>query len=111
MSKIAPNVLRKLNVKFSCYGIKPNGKNINKNCGATFSKEISKRTLKERAFIGISFDGDADRVVFCDEEGNVVDGDYILAILALHYKNKNKLYNNSNCKHQNVEFRYEKFFF
>ena len=95
LSKIAPNVLRKLNLNFSCYGIKPNGKNINKNCGATFPKEISNRTLKKKAHIGISFDGDADRVIFCDEKGRVVDGDYILAILAIYYKNKNKLFNNS----------------
>ena len=95
LSKIAPNVLRKLNLNFSCYGIKPNGKNINKNCGATFPEEISKRTLKRKAHIGISFDGDADRVIFCDEKGRVVDGDYILAILAIYYKNKKKLLNNS----------------
>ena len=95
LSKIAPNVLRKLNLNFSCYGIKPNGKNINKNCGATFPEEISNRTLKKKANIGISFDGDADRVIFCDEKGRVVDGDYILAILAIHYKNKKKLLNNS----------------
>jgi len=95
LSKIAPNVLRKLNLNFSCYGIKPNGKNINKNCGATFPKEISNRTVKKKAHIGISFDGDADRVIFCDEKGRVVDGDYILAILAIYYKNKNKLFNNS----------------
>ena len=90
LSKIAPNILKKLNLNFSCYGIKPNGKNINKNCGATFPKVISNRTLRKRAHIGISFDGDADRVIFCDEKGRVVDGDYILAILAVHYKKKKK---------------------
>jgi len=95
LSKIAPNVLRRLNLNFSCYGIKPNGKNINKNCGATFPRKISNRTLKKRAHIGISFDGDADRVIFCDEKGTVVDGDSILAILAMYYKNKKKLFNNS----------------
>ena len=95
LSKLAPNVLRKLNLNFLCYGVKPNGKNINKNCGATFPEEISKKTVKEKADIGISFDGDADRVIFCDEKGRVVDGDYILAILALFYKRKKKLFNNS----------------
>ncbi len=95
LSKIAPNILKKLNLNFQCYGIKPNGKNINKNCGATFPKEISNKTLKKKAHIGISFDGDADRVIFCDEKGKVVDGDYILAILAIYYKNKKKLHNNS----------------
>ena len=95
LSKIAPSILRKLNLKFSCSGVTPNGKNINKKCGATFPQEISNKTLKEKADIGISFDGDADRVIFCDEQGTVVDGDYILAILALFYKNKKKLSNNS----------------
>jgi len=111
LSKIAPNVFRKLNLNFSCYGTKPNGKNINKNCGATFPKEISNRTIKERAYVGISFDGDADRVIFCDEEGRVVDGDHILAILAMHYKNKKKLFNNSivSTKMSNLGMR--KFFF
>ena len=95
LSKIAPSILKKLNLNFSCYGIKPNGKNINKNCGATFPQMISNKTLKEKATIGISFDGDADRVIFCDEDGKVIDGDYVLAILALFYKNKKKLLNNS----------------
>ncbi len=95
LSSIAPNIFRKLNLNFSCYGVKPNGKNINKNCGATFPQEISNRTLKKKADIGVSFDGDADRVIFCDEKGEIVDGDYILAILALFYKNKKKLINDS----------------
>ena len=108
LSKIAPNILKKLNLNFSCYGIKPNGKNINKNCGATFPKVISSRTLRKRAHIGISFDGDADRVIFCDEKGRVVDGDYILAILAVHYKNKKKLLNNSivSTKMSNLGMRH-----
>ena len=108
LSKIAPNILKKLNLNFSCYGIKPNGKNINKNCGATFPKVISNRTLRKRAHIGISFDGDADRVIFCDEKGRVVDGDYILAILAVHYKNKKKLLNNSivSTKMSNLGMRH-----
>ena len=95
LSQIAPNVLRKLNLNFLSYGVKPNGKNINKDCGATYPQKISSRTLKEKADIGISFDGDADRVIFCDEKGTIIDGDYILAILALFYKNKKKLFNNS----------------
>ena len=95
LSEIAPRILGKLNFNFACYGAKPSGKNINKNCGATFPHELSKKTLNEKADIGISFDGDADRVIFCDEKGSIVDGDYILAILALFYKKKKKLFNNS----------------
>ena len=95
LSEIAPRILGKLNFNFACYGAKPSGKNINKNCGATFPHELSKKTLNEKADIGISFDGDADRVIFCDEKGSIVDGDYILGILAINYKNKKKLFNNS----------------
>ena len=111
LSEIAPRILGKLNLNFECYGVKPNGKNINKNCGATFPLEISNKTLKEEADIGISFDGDADRVIFCDEKGRVVDGDYILAILALFYRNKKKLFNNSvvSTKMSNLGMR--NFFF
>ncbi len=111
LSRIAPNILRKLDLNFSCYGVKPNGKNINKNCGATFPQEISKRTLKEKAHIGISFDGDADRVIFCDEKGRVIDGDYILAILALFYKKKKKLFNNSVVSTRMSNLGMRNFFF
>lgn len=94
LSKIAPNIFKRLEMNYISIGIKPNGKNINRNYGATYPLELSKRTMLHNAKIGISFDGDADRVIFCDEMGNVIDGDFILAILALFYKKKRKLINN-----------------
>ncbi len=93
LSEIAPSILKKLKLNFSSVGNKPNGRNINKKYGATYPLELSKRTIQNNAKIGISFDGDADRVMFCDDEGNIVDGDFVLAILAMFYKNKRKLSN------------------
>ncbi len=91
-SKIAQDVFNKifLNVKF--INTTPNGKNINDNCGALYP-EILKKYLK-KSQIGITFDGDADRVIFLDEYKVVRDGDYIIGILATEYK-KNKNLKNS----------------
>ncbi len=94
LHKIGPKIFRSLDLNFVSYACKPNGKNINKKCGATHPKELSQKLLKTKAQIGISFDGDADRVIFCDENGKIVDGDFILAILARFLKNNNKLKNN-----------------
>ena len=107
LSRIAPKVFERLNLNFLCSGIQPNGVNINKNCGATYPLELSKNTKKSKSNLGISFDGDADRVIFCDELGRIVDGDYILAILALFLKNKNKLKNSLvvGTKMSNLGFR------
>ena len=91
--KVAPRVFKKLKLNHIKYYTSPNGKNINKRCGATFPEELSKLTLKTKADLGISFDGDADRVIFCDNEGQIIDGDLILALLATSFKNKNQLDN------------------
>ncbi len=69
-------------------GNKPNGFNINKNCGSTFPNKLRKIVLKHKANLGISLDGDADRVIMCDEKGSIVDGDQIIAAIALQWKNK-----------------------
>ncbi len=74
------------NVKF--IGNKPNGLNINDNCGSTFPKNIQKATIKHKAQLGISLDGDADRIIICDEKGSIIDGDQILAVIALEWKKK-----------------------
>ena len=107
LSFIAPEIFKKLNFNFLSFANKPNGKNINKNCGATFPIELSKNTLKNNAKIGIAFDGDADRVIFCDEFGRIIDGDHILAALAIFLKRKNKLKNNLivTTKMSNLGFR------
>ncbi len=92
--EIAPKIFKSLDLNFINYACKPDGKNINKNCGAMFPQKLSKETLKNKAYLGISFDGDADRVIFSDENGQIIDGDYILAILAIFLKKNNNLDNN-----------------
>ena len=94
LSQIAPKIFEKLGLNFRKYACEPNGKNINKNCGATFSERLSKLTLSTDSSVGISFDGDADRVLFSDENGDIIDGDYILAILSKDLKLNNLLENN-----------------
>ena len=86
--KSAPKILKSLGANLIVIGNKPNGFNINKNCGSTFPKKIQSSVKKHRAHLGISFDGDADRVIMCDEKGIIIDGDQIIAALALQWKNK-----------------------
>ena len=69
-------------------GDKPNGFNINKNCGSTYPNKLQKFVRKYKADLGISLDGDADRIIMCDEKGSIVDGDQIIAALALQWKKK-----------------------
>ena len=86
--KSAPKMLRKLGANLIVIGNKPNGFNINKNCGSTFPQKLKKIVKKNKAHLGISLDGDADRVIMCDEKGSIVDGDQIIAALALQWKNR-----------------------
>jgi phosphoglucosamine mutase len=80
--KVAPAVFEELGAEVIPLGVKPNGTNINAGCGSTCPSVISKAVKKNRADIGIALDGDADRVIVCDEFGNEVDGDHIMAICA-----------------------------
>ena len=89
--KSGPRLLRSLGAKVIAIGVKPNGLNINKNCGSTFPKKIQLAVKKYKAHLGISLDGDADRVIMCDEKGNIINGDQIIAALALRWKNKKTL--------------------
>ena len=86
--KSAPRMIKSLGAKLFVTGNKPDGFNINKNCGSTFPKNLQKYVKKFRADLGISLDGDADRVIMCDEKGDIVDGDQIIAALALRWKKK-----------------------
>ncbi len=86
--KSAPKMIRSLGAKLVVIGNKPNGTNINKNCGSTFPSKIQKSVKKNKAHLGISLDGDADRVIMCDENGSIIDGDQIIAALALQWKKK-----------------------
>ena len=71
--------------------ISPDGTNINSNCGSTHMGELQARVVYEKADLGLAFDGDADRLLAVDENGNVVDGDKLLAICGNHMKNKGTL--------------------
>ena len=86
--KSAPKLLRQLGAKLIIIGNKPNGFNINKNCGSTFPNKLQKFVKTHKADLGISLDGDADRIIMCDENGSIVDGDQIIAALAIQWKKK-----------------------
>ena len=89
--KAGPELLKSLGAKVFAIGIKPDGLNINKTCGSTFPNKIKIAVKKYKAHIGISLDGDADRIIMCDEKGQVIDGDQIIAALAIRWKNKKML--------------------
>ena len=86
--KAGPELLKSLGAKVIAIGIKPNGLNINKNCGSTFPNKIRSAVKKYKAHVGISLDGDADRIIMCDEKGSIIDGDQIIAALALQWKRR-----------------------
>jgi len=86
--KAAPKLLKNLGAKVVSIGIKPDGLNINEKCGSTYPSNIKKAVKKFRAHVGISFDGDADRIIMCDEKGKIIDGDQIIAMLAKRWKRK-----------------------
>ena len=89
--KAGPELLRSLGAKVIAIRIVPNGLNINKNCGSTFPNNIRKAVKRHKAHLGISLDGDADRIIMCDEASNIIDGDQIIAALAARWKNKKML--------------------
>ena len=86
--KSAPKMIKSLGVKLKVIGDRPNGFNINKNCGSTFPNKLQKFVKKYKAHLGISLDGDADRIIMCDEKASIIDGDQIIAALALRWKKK-----------------------
>ena len=89
--KAAPMLLKKLGAKVISIGVKPNGLNINEKCGSTYPSKIQSAVKKYKANVGISFDGDADRIIMCDENGKIIDGDQIIAMIARRWKSKNIL--------------------
>ena len=86
--KSAPKLLEELGAKVISIGVKPNGLNINDKCGSTYPSKIRSAVKKFKAHIGISFDGDADRIIMCDENGRIINGDQIIAMLARRWKAK-----------------------
>ena len=86
--KAGPKLLSSLGAKVISIGIKPNGLNINKKCGSTHPNNISSAVKRYKAHLGIALDGDADRIILCDEKGKIIDGDQIVAMLARRWKLK-----------------------
>lgn len=95
LSSIAEEVLKSYNAEVIAINNDPNGININDNCGSTNPLLIRKLTIESKADIGMSFDGDADRIIAVDEKGDIVDGDHILGICALSLKEDDRLKNNT----------------
>jgi phosphoglucosamine mutase len=89
--KVAPTVLWELGAEVFSVGVAPNGMNINFECGSTHPEAMVKMVKEYRADIGIALDGDADRLVICDEHGHLVDGDQIMALIAGHWHERGDL--------------------
>lgn len=89
--EIAKRVFSELGIKYKIINDKPNGININHNCGSTHLEEIKKKVVDEGLSLGIAYDGDGDRCLAVDEKGNTIDGDVILAIASQYMKEKGSL--------------------
>ncbi len=86
--KTGPILLKSLGARVYQKGTNPNGLNINKNCGSTFPNNIKRMVKKYKTDIGIALDGDADRIIICDEKSKIIDGDQIIASIASKWKEK-----------------------
>ena len=89
--KVAPTALYELGAEVIPIGVSPNGYNINEECGSTSPKAMVRAVKEYRADIGIALDGDADRLVICDEKGQLVDGDQIMALIASTWATQGRL--------------------
>jgi len=92
---VAPAVFKELGAKVSMYYHEPDGTNINDNCGSTHPQRLCELVKELGADVGFAFDGDADRVIASDERGTLVDGDQMMALLAIYMKDKNMLPTNT----------------
>lgn len=93
--KVAPQVLWELEADVIAIGNAPNGRNINDAYGATAPANLQKAVLEYKADIGLALDGDADRIIMADERGNLIDGDQLMAVLALEMRSQGALRNNA----------------
>lgn len=89
--KVAPLVLKELGATVIPLAVSPNGKNINADCGSTCPQMMCEKVVEVGAHVGIAFDGDADRVVFADERGQLIDGDQIMALIATDWQERGLL--------------------
>jgi phosphoglucosamine mutase len=81
-SRLAPALFRRLGMDAVSGHARPNGRNINSGCGSTFPAALQKLAARSQAGLGIAFDGDADRVIFCDARGRILEGDHVLFLIA-----------------------------
>ena len=95
MSEVAPRVFKKLGIAPSFIHCSPDGKNINEACGAAHPDLLMKEVIRSKADLGIAFDGDGDRVIAVDGNGEVINGDQLIALFALQLKARNALANNT----------------
>ena len=93
--KAAPQALFELGAEVVPINIDPDGFNINKDCGAVYPKNMAAAVIDNKADIGIAFDGDADRLIVSDEKGNIIDGDQLLAVLAIKLQRDGELKNST----------------
>jgi len=91
--KTAPQIFKELGADVTVLGAKPDGKNINIGCGALYTEAMQNSTARSKAFCGISLDGDADRCMFSDEKGRLLDGDDLVSIAAPYMRGKERLAN------------------
>jgi phosphoglucosamine mutase len=89
--QVAPSALWELGADVVAMGVSPNGLNINDGCGSTAPAALQARVVEERAHIGIALDGDADRLIIVDEQGRIVDGDQLMALIALFFARRGLL--------------------
>ncbi|MGA9266907.1 MAG: phosphoglucosamine mutase, partial [Rhodomicrobium sp.] len=92
--RVAPAALWELGANVVALGITPDGRNINRECGSTVPETICRKVRETGADVGIALDGDADRVVIADEQGQLVDGDQILAVIAGGWRDAGRLRGN-----------------
>lgn len=93
--QIAPEIFRELGAEVTVINTEPDGLNINKDCGALHPEKVAELVKETKADIGICLDGDADRLIVCDEDGVILDGDKIIAMNAIDMKERDMLKNNT----------------
>ncbi len=88
---VGPIILWELGAEVVAMGVEPNGTNINRECGSTHPQKLCERVVAEGADLGIALDGDADRLMMCDEQGNLLDGDQLMAMIATRWQQSGML--------------------
>ena len=88
---LAPTILWELGAEVTKLSCEPNGFNINDNCGSIYPENLCKKVLETKSDIGIALDGDADRITICNEKGQVIPGEYIIAMIATYLKTHRRL--------------------